>query len=244
MMQQPGRDGPMAEMFGGLMPQGGEQGRWGDYVFNQEGIQSLSGTKYTPLNDFGVCAALDQIITQIMENSAAHPVPATDEIMEKLPREVLEEGSSLLDKDCAVCKEQFKLGTEDPDEQIIVTLPCKHPFHESCIMPWLKSSGTCPVCRFQLIPQPEHHAPGPGPPSGSSNNNGNGSRSPGAGGQPGGPGGFFDVFMNHMRSGSGNPGNTNNHASNRSSGGSRVSSPRRSSHNEDPEVPGGWHYMD
>ncbi len=78
------------------MPQGGEQGRWGDYVFNQEGIQSLSGTKYTPLNDFGVCAALDQIITQIMENSAAHPVPATDEIMEKLPREVLEEGCKLI----------------------------------------------------------------------------------------------------------------------------------------------------
>lgn len=27
-----------------------------------------------------------------MESSSAHPVPATDEIMEKLPREVLEEG--------------------------------------------------------------------------------------------------------------------------------------------------------
>lgn len=46
-----------------------------------------------------------------------------------------------------MCKEQFQLGTEDPDEQIVVTLPCKHPFHEPCIMPWLKSSGTCPVCR-------------------------------------------------------------------------------------------------
>lgn len=53
----------------------------------------------------------------------------------------------LLEKDCAVCKEQFQLGTEDPDEQVVVTLPCKHPFHEPCIMPWLKSSGTCPVCR-------------------------------------------------------------------------------------------------
>ena len=73
----------------------------------------------------------------------------------------------LLEKDCAVCKEQFALGTEDPDEQIIVTLPCKHPFHEPCIMPWLKSSGTCPVCRYQLVPQPSNHAPGPGPPSGS-----------------------------------------------------------------------------
>ena len=38
-------------------------------------------------------SALDQVITQIMEHSNAHrPVPATQEIIEKLPREVLMEG--------------------------------------------------------------------------------------------------------------------------------------------------------
>ncbi|RDB29358.1 putative RING finger protein P32A8.03c [Hypsizygus marmoreus] len=121
-------------------------GRMGDYVFNQE--------------------ALDQIITQLMENSNAHrPVPATEEIISNLPREVLEYGSPMLEKDCAVCKEQFKLETEDPDEQVVVTLPCKHPFHEPCILPWLKSSGTCPVCRHALIPQPEHQSPPAGGPS-------------------------------------------------------------------------------
>lgn len=102
-----------------------------------------------------------------MENSNAHrPVPATDEVMAKLPKEILEIGcapvwcfycysraqsmyftAATLEKDCAVCKEQFSLETEDPDEQVVVTLPCQHPFHEPCIMPWLKSSGTCPVCR-------------------------------------------------------------------------------------------------
>jgi len=56
--------------------------------------------------------------------------------------------ASTLELDCAVCKEQFKVQTEDPAEQIVVTLPCKHPFHEPCIVPWLKSSGTCPVCRY------------------------------------------------------------------------------------------------
>lgn len=82
-----------------------------------------------------------------MENTQSHPVPASEEIMQDLPRTVLEKGSPLLEKDCAVCKDQFTLETEDPAEQIVVTLPCKHPFHEPCIMPWLKSSGTCPVCR-------------------------------------------------------------------------------------------------
>lgn len=78
----------------------------------------------------------------------------------------------LLTRDCAVCKDQFQLHTEDPDEQIIVTLPCKHPFHQPCILPWLKSSGTCPVCRYALVPQPEQHTP-PNTSSSSSQRNNN-----------------------------------------------------------------------
>ncbi|KIP11110.1 hypothetical protein PHLGIDRAFT_114777 [Phlebiopsis gigantea 11061_1 CR5-6] len=174
MLSQPGRRGPGPELFESMMGGGGgpEGGRMGDYVFNQE--------------------ALDQIMTQLMESSSSHPVAAPTEVIEKLPREVLEEESPLLEKDCAVCKEQFQLGTEDPDEQIVVTLPCKHPFHEPCIMPWLKSSGTCPVCRYQLVPQPSHHAPGPGPPSGSSSGNpeGNGNGSARGNGANGGNGNF------------------------------------------------------
>ena len=44
-------------------------------------------------HDSIIMSALDQVITQIMEHSNAHrPVPATEEIIEKLPREVLMEG--------------------------------------------------------------------------------------------------------------------------------------------------------
>lgn len=82
----------------------------------------------------------------------------------------------LLEKDCAVCKDQFSLQTEDPDEHVVITLPCKHPFHSSCILPWLKQNGTCPSCRYQLVPQPGStpnpngdSGPGPGPSTGTSN---------------------------------------------------------------------------
>ncbi|KAF9041821.1 hypothetical protein BDZ89DRAFT_1060182 [Hymenopellis radicata] len=136
-----GAAGGLNEMFARGFGDPGS-GRMGDYVFNQED--------------------LDEIITHLMENNNPYrPVPATEEILKELPREVLVVDSPLLSKDCAVCKEQFALQTEDPDEQVVVTLPCTHPFHEPCILPWLKSSGTCPVCRHQLVPQPEHH---PNPP--------------------------------------------------------------------------------
>jgi len=80
----------------------------------------------------------------------------------------------LLEKDCAVCKDQFSLQTEDPDEQVVVTLPCKHPFHSPCILPWLKQNGTCPSCRYQLVPQPgstpnPNENTGPGPSTATSN---------------------------------------------------------------------------
>lgn len=200
MSMQPGGNSRAPDFFSGLLPPGSEDGRWGDYVFNQE--------------------ALDQIISQIMENSSSHPVPATEQVVEKLPREVLEAGSPLLEKDCAVCKDQFSLNTEDPAEQVVVTLPCKHPFHEPCITPWLKSSGTCPVCRHELVPQPHHDhpnlgAPGPsGPTPGPSS-----SPSPdggGSGARDGGGGGLFNGLFNLL--------NTNN------SNGQREGSHERPSH--------------
>ena len=81
------------------MPPGAENGRMGDYVFNQEGesafavLDSLCVYKH---DIDTVYEALDQIITQIMENSSAHPVAATEEIIDKLPREVLEEGCAYI----------------------------------------------------------------------------------------------------------------------------------------------------
>ncbi|XP_010525198.1 PREDICTED: RING-H2 finger protein ATL43 [Tarenaya hassleriana] len=44
-------------------------------------------------------------------------------------------------KRCTVCLEDF-----EPKETVMIT-PCKHMFHEDCIVPWLKSKGQCPVCR-------------------------------------------------------------------------------------------------
>ena len=89
---------PFTELFGGLGPFGtfgaggqaqGGNGRWGDYVFNQEGMH----IRVFWNRELILAVALDQIITQIMENSnSGRPTPATDEIIKNLPREVLEAG--------------------------------------------------------------------------------------------------------------------------------------------------------
>jgi len=214
----------LTDMFARGMADGPQAGRMGDYVFNQE--------------------ALDQIITQLMETSnSSRPVPATDEIVENLPREVLELGSPTLDKDCAVCKDPFKLDTEDPSEQIVVTLPCSHPFHEPCILPWLKSSGTCPVCRHALVPQPEHHGP---PPAGPSSGSG-----PGPGVRPPAAPALLQSLFGYMGNGGGggSPPPGGGGSSGRSGGGSGRSSGRprsssdstgQSSQGGSNHVPGGW----
>lgn len=49
---------------------------------------------------------------------------------------------------CGVCLDAFQLGDG------AVALPCKHFYHEDCLVPWLKTSGTCPICRYALVPQP------------------------------------------------------------------------------------------
>lgn len=49
---------------------------------------------------------------------------------------------------CGVCLDAFQL------DDAAVALPCKHLYHEDCLVPWLKTSGTCPICRYALVPQP------------------------------------------------------------------------------------------
>ncbi|KAK7071665.1 hypothetical protein SK128_025825 [Halocaridina rubra] len=44
---------------------------------------------------------------------------------------------------CAVCLKEWVKGDFN-------TLPCKHRFHPSCIIPWLEKTNSCPMCRHEL----------------------------------------------------------------------------------------------
>jgi len=52
--------------------------------------------------------------------------------------------SSEIGVECEICKENYKVNSS------IIALPCKHLYHEDCILKWLASERTCPHCRFVL----------------------------------------------------------------------------------------------
>ncbi|KAH7329753.1 hypothetical protein B0J17DRAFT_679548 [Rhizoctonia solani] len=176
-----GRPPPMLQhMLMGLLGAGvaqpgvgagsGGDGRWGDYVLNQE--------------------ALDQIITQLMDSNHAVPVPVPEDMIATWPRTILTPDNPLEDQDCAVCKDSFKYeppepnssqSNEFPEPQEAVTLPCKHSFHVECIEPWVKVKGTCPVCRHELVPQGGQRGQGNNAPSGGGGGNPGASSGSGSG---------------------------------------------------------------
>ncbi|KAI8890750.1 hypothetical protein K501DRAFT_168163, partial [Backusella circina FSU 941] len=100
---------------------GGMVGNPNDYVFSQ--------------------GALDNIITQLMEQTsgASAPAPASEQVIDSLKQRTLTEEEAVQESDCAVCKDLF-----EPEERV-TELPCDHIFHDDCIKPWLKLNGTCPV---------------------------------------------------------------------------------------------------
>ncbi|KAK0388652.1 hypothetical protein NLU13_4895 [Sarocladium strictum] len=100
--------------------------------------------------------ALDRIITNLMEQnpqSNAAP-PASEQALEKLERKKVT--ADLLGEDghteCAICIDSFEEG------QTATFLPCKHWFHDECVVLWLKEHNTCPVCRTPIETREEHNA--------------------------------------------------------------------------------------
>ena len=72
--------------------------------------------------------------------------PASQRAIDNLPKiEINNENiNKFKDITCNICLEGFGIGN------IVRVLECNHEFHENCIITWLKTRNTCPVCRHEL----------------------------------------------------------------------------------------------
>ena len=68
--------------------------------------------------------------------------PAAKSVVMELPTVVVAAEEEALV--CAVCKDAVGVG------ETAKKLPCGHRYHGDCIVPWLGSRNSCPVCRFEL----------------------------------------------------------------------------------------------
>ncbi|KAK4371287.1 hypothetical protein RND71_010762 [Anisodus tanguticus] len=107
------------------------------------------GNSQLPSNigDYFIGPGFEELIQHLAENDPNRygTPPASKSAVEGLPNVKVDE--ELLRSElaqCAVCKDDFELGLD------VKQMPCKHVYHNDCIMPWLELHNSCPVCRYEL----------------------------------------------------------------------------------------------
>ncbi|WWC63333.1 uncharacterized protein I303_105933 [Kwoniella dejecticola CBS 10117] len=135
------------ELLRALMAVMGEEGQMGPGLF-------FGGPGRGNLGDYATSEqGFNDILERLMQAAGPQgPLPASDIVIDGLPRFKFDDEKKLAQstyKDCPVCKDDFALGDE------VVRIPCAHIFHPDCLVPWLKQNGSCPVCRFSLVPEGE-----------------------------------------------------------------------------------------
>ncbi|CAN8270292.1 unnamed protein product [Cochlearia groenlandica] len=110
---------------------------------SDQGRQRVPGN----LGDYFFGPGLEQLIQQLAENDPNRygTPPASKSAVDALPTvKVTDEMLKSDMNQCAVCMDEFEEGVD------VKQMPCKHVFHQDCLLPWLELHNSCPVCRFEL----------------------------------------------------------------------------------------------
>ncbi|KAJ0263244.1 Uncharacterized protein HA466_0036340 [Hirschfeldia incana] len=99
------------------------------------------------IGDYLARPEFDSLLRNLADNDLIRrhgTLPARKEAVENLPTVKVCEPLQ-----CSVCLDDFEKGSEAKE------MPCKHKFHNRCIVPWLELHSSCPVCRYELPPDDE-----------------------------------------------------------------------------------------
>ncbi|KAH7667926.1 RNA polymerase archaeal subunit P/eukaryotic subunit RPABC4 protein [Dioscorea alata] len=104
------------------------------------------------MSDFLMGSGLERLLDQLAQfginglpaGRGCENPPASKAAIESMPTIEITAGHVGMESHCAVCKEAFQLG-DDARE-----MPCKHIYHQDCILPWLSLRNSCPVCRHEM----------------------------------------------------------------------------------------------
>ncbi|XP_044476100.1 E3 ubiquitin-protein ligase CIP8-like [Mangifera indica] len=94
--------------------------------------------------DYVDAAGYEALLQNLAENDGGRrgaPPAAKSAVLELPTVEILSEQEAIV---CAICKDMVNVG------ETATKLPCAHLYHGNCILPWLGSRNSCPVCRFEL----------------------------------------------------------------------------------------------
>ncbi|KAK9123937.1 hypothetical protein Sjap_013539 [Stephania japonica] len=133
---------------GGGNEGGGERGGTFELYYD-DGVSTGLRPLPPSMSDFLMGSGFDRLLDQLAQieiNGVGrfdHP-PASKAAVESMPTIEILCSHIATETHCAVCKEQFELGSEARE------MPCKHIYHSDCILPWLSLRNSCPVCRHEL----------------------------------------------------------------------------------------------
>eukprot|EP00357_Protocruzia_adherens_P035803 CAMPEP_0115008744 /NCGR_PEP_ID=MMETSP0216-20121206/22132_1 /TAXON_ID=223996 /ORGANISM="Protocruzia adherens, Strain Boccale" /LENGTH=137 /DNA_ID=CAMNT_0002376285 /DNA_START=45 /DNA_END=458 /DNA_ORIENTATION=- len=85
----------------------------------------------------------DELMEQELEEMAQvdEENGLTEEEIDKLKKGTHEKTGKF---ECSICYELMQRG------DLVRQLPCRHVFHDQCILPWFKAHHGCPNCRYNI----------------------------------------------------------------------------------------------
>ncbi|XP_027936232.1 NEP1-interacting protein-like 2 [Vigna unguiculata] len=85
---------------------------------------------------------------EVMELNAIM-IPASEEAIDSLIKFTTLPSLRMETEKCSICMENFRL-RENEETVKLSSMSYDHVFHHLCIVKWLKTSHTCPLCRYPV----------------------------------------------------------------------------------------------